>query len=171
MKLIGDFSQFYEFGNKSTAELKDVYFPAWNTIVLKESKKFDLRGMLRKDDLRYDLDMINLLNDETDLGELEDYNTPEYNKAELQEFLTEYDIEDSEGLGVVLICESFNKNYDEAIFHIVVFSMGSKQMLINQRITGEPSGIGIKNYWANSIHRALKTVKKKYYKQWKKKYK
>ena len=71
VKLIGNFSEFFDAGEKSTWQIRDVYFPRWNAIVLEEPAKYDIRGMLRKADIGYEMDMIAGINAQTPLEAME----------------------------------------------------------------------------------------------------
>lgn len=169
MKLIGEFSHFMDLGNQTSTELKDKYFPAWNDIIAYESDKYDVQGMLRKKEIEYDLDMMYEINDSTDLSKIKSRKAVELQKSDIQEIISQYQIEKSTGIGVGLVCEYFSKNYKEAYFHFVAFSMSDKNILIHERLKGEPGGFGIRNYWANSIYDVLRRVEGEY-KNWKKKY-
>jgi hypothetical protein len=48
VRLVGDFSQFASAGTKSSVEVKNKYFPAWNRLVLDEREKFDVKGCCEK---------------------------------------------------------------------------------------------------------------------------
>ncbi len=167
MKLIGEFTHFMDLGNQNSSELKEKYFPAWNDIIVYEDDKYDVKGMLRKKEVEYDLEMMYEINDSTDLSDIKARKAVELKKRDIQEIISQYQLSKSSGIGVGLVCEYFSKNYKEAYFHFVAFSMSSKNILIHERIKGEPGGFGIRNYWANSIYEVLRKVEGEY-KTWKK---
>jgi hypothetical protein len=167
VKLIGEFAQFYSAGDKSVVQIKDIYFPGWNQLVLHESSKYDIRGMLRKDTIKYDIDMVMAINSRAPLEDLESYNNPNYTEKDILNFVSEYSFDQVHGIGVMLIAECLNKNYEEAYFHFVALNLPSKQLLIHERIRGEPGGFGLRNYWAGAIHDVMKSIKNKYYRIWK----
>lgn len=170
VKLIGDFAQFYGAGRKSMLEIRNDYFPAWNKLILKEPHKYDLMGMLRKDSIYYDLKMIMKKNDETPLETLEDYNTPNYSADDIKSFVKEYKLENTEGIGIVFIAESLDKYKKEAYFHFVAINLKDKTILLQKRLRGEPSGFGLRNYWAGAIHAVIKDIENRYYRKWKRIY-
>lgn len=171
VKLIGDFSQIFGAGLKNTNQIKDEYFVSWNTIIMNEPKKYDIKSMLRKGDVFYDVDMIMGLNAKTSLETIESYNTPKYSKEDIKGFVDAYNLESKEGLGVLLISESLNKNSAEGIFHFLIINMKNKEILIEKRMSSVPSGFGLRNYWAASIYKVIKDVKDNQYPTWKKIYK
>jgi hypothetical protein len=170
VKLIGDFSQFYGTGSKSNAQIRDVYFSGWNNIILAEPAKYDIKGMLRLSEIYYDIDMIMEINSTAKIEDLESYNNPNYSKKDIEGFISSYKIENSEGIGVLLVAECLNKNAEEAYFHFVAINMITKEILIYERLRGEPMGIGLRNYWAGSVYSVIKDIKKKHYKIWKKRF-
>ncbi len=167
VKLIGDFSQFAEAGYTSTLEIRDRYFPRWNKIVLAEPQKYDLKGMLRKGNIFFDIDMIMKLNSKAPLEDMESYNTPNYNFDDIKKFVAEYDLKNKKGLGVVFIAECLNKNLAEAYYHFVVLNLETKEILLHKRLQGKPRGFGLRNYWAGSIYDIIKDIRNFYYLQWK----
>jgi hypothetical protein len=168
-KLIGNFAEFAEAGRKSTWQIRDTYFPKWNAIILNEPEKYDVKGMLRRGDIVYDLGMITAINAQTPLAEMEVFNPVIYSEADIQSFVNQYDFKDKNGIGVVLITESLNKISPEAWYHFVAIDMGTGKVVLHERLRGQPSGIGLRNYWANSIHKVIENIQEYYYWEWKKK--
>ena len=167
VKLIGDFSHFSGVGDKSTFQIKNTYFPAWNKLILNEREKYDVKGMLRKNDIFYDVDMIMALNDKTALEDLEAYNNPGYTIDDIIKFVDAYDMEDKTGIGIVLIAECLNKSETEAFFHFAAINMLTKEVMIHQRLRGDPGGFGIRNYWAGAIHDVMEQIESIHYRTWK----
>ncbi|MEO9257858.1 MAG: hypothetical protein ABI207_05715 [Crocinitomicaceae bacterium] len=167
VKLIGDFAQFNDAGQKSVVDIKDQYFPAWNKLIVSEPDKYDLKGMLRKENIIYDIDMITNINAKAPVEEMEAQNAPDYTLADIEKFVKKLPIKNKDGIGILMIAESLNKNAVEAYFHFVAINMSTKEILIHERIKSEPSGFGIRNYWAGSIYQVIKKIKATYYKSWK----
>ena len=167
-KLIGNFAEFADAGRKSTWQIRDSYFPKWNAIIMNEPEKYDVRGMLRRGDMTFDLDMVTSLNAQTPLAEMEVFTPVIYSAEDIQSFVNQYQFKDKNGIGIVLICESLNKNLPEAWYHFVAVDMGSGKVLLHERLRGQPSGIGLRNYWANSIHYVIRNIQEYYYWEWKK---
>jgi hypothetical protein len=166
VKLIGDFSQFAGIGEKSASQIKNRYFAAWNKLVLNEREKYDIKGMLRRDEVFYDIELTDSLNDNTALCDIESYNNPHYGMEDINKFVGTYDLKGKTGVGVVLIAESLNKADNEAYFHFVAMNLATKEILIHERLRGEPGGIGIRNYWAGAIYDVMRQVENIYYRNW-----
>ena len=166
VKLIGDFSQFNGAGEKSNMQIRDEYFVAWNKLILQEPDKYDIKGMLRKDTIIYDIDMLMKINAATPLEDMESYNTPKYTENDIKNFISSYNTEGKKGIGILFLAESLNKSAKEAYFHFVAINMKTKKILIHDRLRGKPKGFGLRNYWAGSIYRIIKKIKKKRYTIW-----
>jgi hypothetical protein len=171
VKLIGNFAEFFEVGTKSPWQIRDIYFPSWNGIILSEPQKYDIRGMLRKSDIWYDIDMIGEINARANVDDIESYNTYAFTDEDIQSFVDQYNLEGAEGIGVLFIAECLNKNALEAFYHFVAIDMKTGQVLFHERLRGEPSGFGFRNYWANSIYTVIRNIRDYYYFSWKSKIK
>jgi hypothetical protein len=171
VRLIGNFAEFFEAGEKSTWQIRDIYFPRWNAIIMEEPAKYDIRGMLRKSDIQYNIDMITTINANTPLEEMESYNPVKFSEDDIQFFVQQYNLTGMEGIGLVFITESLNKNSLEAWYHVVAIDMNTHQILLHERLRGEPKGFGFRNYWANSVHHVIRSIRDYYYWEWKKRVK
>jgi hypothetical protein len=167
VKLVGDFSHFAGIGEKSSSQIKNRYFMAWNRLVINERDKYDIKGMLHRNEIFYALDMVDSLNDNTPSFELESYNNPHYTPEDIHKFVSSYDVKDMSGIGVIFIAESLNKAENEAYFHFVAINLSTKEVLLHQRLRGEPGGFGIRNYWAGSIHDVMWQLENIHYRNWK----
>jgi hypothetical protein len=171
VKLIGNFAEFFEAGEKSSWQIRDIYFPRWNYIILGEPEKYDIKGMLRKPDIWYDIDMIGDINARTSLDEIESYNAIKFTGEDIQSFVDQYNLEGKEGIGVLFIAECLNKNAEEAYYHFVAINMKNRNVLFHERLRGEPNGFGLRNYWANSIFTVIRNIREYYFGSWKSKIK
>lgn len=169
VKLVGNFSQFAEAGEKSADEIKDTYFPAWNLLVINEASKYDLKGMLRKKEIFYDIDMIMALNDNADLSNASAYNPPHYTPEQIKGFVDAYQFDKKEGIGIVFIAECLSKSGEEAFYHFVAINLSTNEILLQERLRGEPRGFGLRNYWAGSVYDVIKKIKQNKYNSWKRK--
>jgi hypothetical protein len=166
-KLIGNFAEFADAGRRSTWQIRDSYFPKWNAIILDEPEKYDVKGMLRRGDMRYDLGMITGINSQAILAEMEVFSPVIYSDEDIRSFVNQYEFRDADGIGIVLIAESMNKIMPEAWYHFVAIDMRSGKVILHERLRGQPGGIGLRNYWANSVHNVISNIQEYYYWEWK----
>lgn len=170
VKLIGDFSQFSGEGTKNADQIKSTYFPGWNKLILNEPKKFDIKGMMRIENILYDLEMMNSLNEKASTEGMEVSNPLKYSEADIKMFVSEYRLSKNSGISILMIAESLSKPAEEAFFHFLAIRNSDNAILIQQRLRGEPKGFGIRNYWAGAIFDIMDDIKKNRYKEWKRNY-
>jgi hypothetical protein len=65
--------------------------------------------------------------------------------------------------------ESLNKLIEEGSFWVTFVNMGTKEVLLTERVVSPPSGFGMRNFWAGAINGALVKIKKKEFENWRKK--
>lgn len=167
VKLIGNFSEFMEAGNRNVLDIRDRYFNSWNMVVVNEREKYNIGKMLRKSDVFYDIEMIKMINSKTNLEELEGLNCEKFTLEDIQEFVSAYDFSEKSGTGVVFIAECLNKSAIEAIYHFVAIDMATSKVVFHRRLRGEPKGFGLRNYWINSLHKIVEDITYFYYGEWK----
>lgn len=169
VKLIGDFNQFAEWGNVSTREIRNEYFPDWNDLFYKEESKYDVAGMVRKSDVIFHTDPVFAVNKNAVLEEMETRTEPEYSLEDIQSFVNKYKF-DKEGLGMMMVAESLNKFKATAKYHFVVINMKTNEILLHQHYTTAAGGFGMRNYWAKTIFNTIKIIKDSSYFDWKKEF-
>jgi hypothetical protein len=167
VKLIGEFTEISSAGEKTAVQIKKTYFPAWNNLIVNEPKKYDIAGMLRKEKIGYDIDMINEINEKTAVEEMETTKTPEYTKDDIEKFVKGYNPKQKNGIGLLFVAETLNKAKEEAYYHFVAIDLKTNKVLIHDRLRGQPGGFGLRNYWAGSVYNVIKDINKSRYKAWK----
>lgn len=164
-KLIGEFAQFGGAGEKSTSEVQQTYFPAWNMLFVNEQDKYDVKKAVHADEVFFDLDDIKAKNAAVPNKELSSYNAPSpFTKEEIQKFVKGYKSSQKDGKAAAFIVETFNKGEKAAWVDFVLIDLKTKQVIVTDRFKGEPSGFGIRNYWAGALAHIIKQVEKKKYK-------
>jgi hypothetical protein len=170
-KFIGDFSQAFGIGKVSPSKMKNDYFPAWNRLILDEREKYDIGVMVKKSNIFYDIDMIMSLNSKTPTEDIESYNNPNYPSEDVAKFVERYNVEAKKGIGLVFLVESINKAEKEATMWFLAITMPQKEILVQERLVGNPSGMGVKNYWAGSFRNVIQQIRESKFDSWKSKYK
>lgn len=170
VKIVGSLGQFGGSTPVSKTEVRDKYFASWNYLILDEPEKYNLAVMLHRKDVNIDIDMIKKMNEKANVDSLEVRITPYYTIKDIQSFVHAYPTEDKAGIGLVFIAESINKTLDEAFYHVVFYNRQTNEVLLHERMRGEPSGFGLRNYWAGSYYNVMETIKSSAYNKWKTKY-
>jgi len=73
-----------------------------------------------------------------------------------------------EGLGAVVIVQSFNKTTQEANVVVVFFDIATHNVLLTKKVTGKPSGGNTKSAWTGALKDIFSKIEKKEYATWKK---
>ncbi|MEI7492186.1 MAG: hypothetical protein WCK92_12360 [Bacteroidota bacterium] len=170
VKLVGEFTQFKDAGPISALEIRDKYFPAWNSLVLTEASKYDFKGMFMLSGLLPDISMVTALNAKTDADKIRDGTVNKFTCEDIRDFVKQYDLQDKEGLAIVLIADVLNKGSETATYFVAVFNMKTRDLLLCEPVTEKAGGIGTRNYWGGSLYNLVKDGKKNLYWTWKGKY-
>lgn len=175
VQLVGNFSAFGSIAEEKNADqIRDIYFKAWNRLVLIESDKYDVKGMFKRKQIDYDTHMMMALNARSTptIHPRVNYQKGDQPfKIPIHDMIDKYDFTGLHGIGVLMIAERLDKNKGWASYKLVAVNLDTKEVILSERICGKPRGFGLKNYWAGSVYQAMKTVKKKKYKQWAKNWK
>ncbi|MDD5570082.1 MAG: hypothetical protein PHD97_02895 [Bacteroidales bacterium] len=144
--------------------IRDQFFKSWNDLILKEFKKFDLRKFFRKGNVPFNIEPVISRNSKVNISKLTTYNSGDavIKETELKDIIKEYDIKNKEGVGMLLVVESFNNIDKTGYFHIVFFDLATKSVLFTQKISGKAAGVGFRNFWAGAIYNALKLCERDY---------
>ena len=177
VKLYGSFAQVLKPGRpiveKDAEEIRDVYFPAWNQLILYESKRYNLERALRRKEIVSDLTMMDVRNSDAELMIMFPRKHSTLSPEEISKIIQSYEmmvIDRTKGIALVFIVESMSKDTEKAIIHVTFFDIATKKVLITERMIGRASGLGFKNYWARPFYEVIKRIYESKYKVWKFKY-
>lgn len=138
------------------------YFPAWNKLVLDELDKYNIKKMLKLREIQNDISMITKLNSQADVSMMKAGYAPNYQPGDIAGFVNEYNVAGKSGIGIVFIAEYLDKQRKEGYFHVVALDLTTKQVLMTERMMGEPGGAGFRNYWAGSVYKIILDFEKRY---------
>jgi hypothetical protein len=163
-----DYTRAEMVGTFTNKDMHD-YYRGWNSLILVEPEKYNVAGAIQRSAVTFDA---------TSVAQLNALSTPvvrsvpsdsALDKSDIVAMVAAYQGTQSDGIGLVFIAERYQKAKREANHYVVFFDIATKKVLISQRYTTAPDGIGIRNYWAPSIRTAIKLLASNY-KKWKKKY-
>jgi hypothetical protein len=168
-EFVGNFTQFAEAGGKDGDELKHKYFPSWNGVVANEREKYDLKKAYHKSSITYNLDIVSKRNDAVDSEKMMTLNAKEgrITKEELAKVVSQYKT-DKQGIGLVYVVEQFSKADEKAVVWVTFFDMATRKVLIAEKFTEKPGGIGLRNYWMKPVFEVMMRSSADAYKNWSK---
>ena len=147
----------YDF--KSFWELKEKFIPEWNQVVLREPEKYDLGKYFSKSKVETELGDVydrNSKIDETNIIVGLEESDYELSNEIIQKVVSEYKT-DYTGYGLVFIVESFNKSLEKGTIWVTYFHIPTKTVVLTKRLSAEPMGFGIRNYWARVFYDVMQT--------------
>ena len=154
-------------------DIKTRYTATWNMLILNEPKKYEIGKAFHKTSVVNDISITDKSNLKIDENQIMTNNEYKFENAvaTIEEIIKSYEMGDKkDGIGLVFIVEYFNKEKKQASVYVTLFDIATKNVLFTEKMLSEPSGFGIRNYWAGSIARILKQIEGKTYKSWKEKY-
>jgi hypothetical protein len=168
-----DFSEARYIGDPGTVdgyEMK-VLFGKINQLILAEPDKYDLRKSFHKSYITPNLSAVNEVNskiDETKLLSNDNNDITRINADMVQLMVNKYRFENINGIAVVFIMESMNKNTGHASMWVAFVNAANNKVLLTSRLVGKSGGFGFRNHWAGSVHKVLELIRAKQYKAWQK---
>jgi hypothetical protein len=170
-----DFSKAKLIGSDGFSDpvaIKEEYFDKWNQLMLNEADKYEWDKALLVSDLKFDTEMISAVNSQVKVKTLVTNKSYSLDKQEIPMMVSSYDITSfNEGIGVVLVVESFNKVKEMGFGYIVFFDVKTKDVLYFHELIGEAKGFGFRNYWAGAILNWMKYTKNRVMKDIRKEFK
>lgn len=168
VKFIGPATGWGDEGTKTPTEMRDKYFPAWNELMVKEAKVFKIAEAVSRAEVNFAIDVTADANAKMNKKEIFSENIGDFqlvSEADVQSMIKNYNFKGKTGIGFLLIAEGMSKGREEASYWVTFVDMKSKKVLLTQRMLGKASGIGFRNYWANTVKNILKAMKKDF-KNW-----
>ena len=160
-----------KFGSQSDIQR---LMKSWNDLMDRERDKFNVSSMMRKKEpVVYKLDVTTNHNAELDISNILSEKSADHvhlRKDGVEQIASSYNYEGLKGIGLMFNIESLNKINNEASLWVTFVNMESGQVLFTERVTGSPSGGGLRNFWAGAIKEIIDHVKKKDFEAWRKKY-
>ncbi len=140
-------------------------FNAWNQLFIKEKDKYNAARALHRKTVKHALDVTIDHNARLNVVDFyADEASPEYVlKAEnVQSIVNLYDFKGNNGIGMMLIAETYDRNKVLATHWVAFVNMNTREVLYTQKLQTEPGGMGLRNYWAGSVLAALNKIEKEY---------
>ncbi|MVT11801.1 hypothetical protein [Chitinophaga tropicalis] len=168
-----DFSLTKIQGEAATAaEIQDKFEPI-NSVIITETKKYDIAEAFRRSTVTNDLEAIKKVNDAISADKIKTDNIADVEKgltpADIGKHVSAYKLSGKKGIGLVFIMDGMSKANKEAYVYVTLLDLATKKVLLTERITGKAQGFGFRNYWAYTIFKVLNSIDKGKYNDWKKK--
>jgi hypothetical protein len=168
-----DFSEARYIGDPGTVDTYEMkgLFDKINQLILAESDKYNLRKSFNKSYITPNLSLVNELNakiDESKLLSNDNNDISRINADMVQLMANRYKFENINGIALVFIMESMNKNTSQASMWVTFVNATNNKVILTTRMVGKSGGFGFRNHWAGSIYKVLDLIRAKQYKAWQK---
>jgi hypothetical protein len=140
VRFIGPATGWGEVSTKSPTEMRDKYFPEWNSLIINEFEKFKIEDAVARLELDKNIDAVSKANEKTNKKELFSENISDYQSLDeetIKSMLKKYDFSGKDGLGFLLVAEGMSKGREEASYWATFVDMRTKKVLFTKRIKHE----------------------------------
>lgn len=156
-----DFSMAKVFGAEESAEQFKTAFTGINNLFLSEPKKYDTAKAFKTKvttNVTPSLELIKGIDPESLFSESNNYTLSD---EQIAKHISKFDTRDAHGYGAVLIAGLLDKGAGVGTYTVVVFNIGTKEIIDSARFTEKARGFGLRNFWAYPVYKTLGQVRKK----------
>lgn len=152
-----------------TQEVLRYYLNEWNLLIISDQKKYDIRLSFRKPMMSYDLSLISKCNKTVKINNILHENIT-LNDLQSEESICNYvrslEMPQQHRFALMFIVESFDANSKTGSVWVVVTETSSKEPVLCEKFIKNPSGFGVKNYWARIFYNVLFDIKSYAFCRW-----
>lgn len=168
-----DFTQARVIGEAVTDanDIRDRFYSSMNNVIIAEPKKYDLAGAFHTE-VTSDLDLVKKRNAAINTDHIKSSNSADFSRlktADIDKLVKGFDFAGKKGVGLLFVMDGMSKPEEAANVYVTLVDMGSKKVLLTEKMEGKAGGFGFRNYWVHTIYEVLKDIKKGKYNEWKKK--
>ncbi len=161
-----DFSQARFYGPFMDREkMLSFDIPAWNTAFAEgrfTTFPMDLKKLLGMNYVFIDLSVVGERNSNIDISDLfgnNDKEKPQFTEDKVEKMVKKYTPAEKDGIGLVIIVESFDKTTELANVWVTYFDPITKTVIRTRKYTAKAAGMGIK-HWCAPIVTILSDIRK-----------
>lgn len=153
--------------------IQNQHIVSWNNLIELEPKKFSLQKAFNLKDDQYKSkveDMVKLnkaVNVEKNITD-EAYSITE---DQVKKSVAKYALSEKDGVGVVYVIESLNKNAERLVAWVTFIDLATKKVIHTEKVEGKAGGFGFRNYWAGGVYKVNQEIDKSLFKKWSKAFK
>lgn len=162
-----------KIGFTDPGAIQNQHIVSWNNLIELEPKKFSLQKAfsLKDDQYKSKVEDMVKLNKSVDVDK--NITDDEYSITEdqVKKSVAKYALSEKDGVGVVYVIESLNKNAEKLVAWVTFIDLATKKVLHTEKVEGKAGGFGFRNYWAGGVYKINQEIDKSLYKKWSKSFK
>ena len=154
--------------NVSQEELRNC-ITYWNTLIISDQKKYDIRLSFRKPVMSYDLTRTNKINKNIRINNMLKENiTMEdvYTDECIVKYIRETETPTLHRFGLSFIIESLDSLSKTGSIWVVINETPTKEPVLCEKFLKVPSGFGLKSYWSRIFYDLLYDVRVYAFHRW-----
>ena len=152
-----DYSYAKVYAANESVEQFAKAFENINMLIVTEPEKYDFSRIIGKRVHVVIEPMLKVLQS-CDYHNLKSLNST-YKEPQYATIIKNYNIPQTEGIGVVLIAKLLDKPISTASYELITFDIKTREILSKKEVSGRAGGFGLRNYWALSVYNIIKTVR------------
>ena len=145
-----DYTSVKVYGADETVNQFVNAFEGINNLFIKESQKYDFSEVVGENN-KLKLEMVLNLIKDYDFSDLKTLDK-EVEPINLSEKIKKYNIEETDGKGLIIIASLLDKSENKGTYKVVLFDIATREILKEGEFIGKAKGFGLRNYWARSIY-------------------
>ena len=155
-----DYSLVKVYGAAEPSSRFKETFGKINELFITEPNKFDVSKYTGMKVKEVSLDAVNAVNNKISTYTLTTTNRDySLNEKQITDLVKALPIVQEPGTGLVLVAMLLNKADNRGSYQVVFFNTETKEIISNWPTLGKAGGAGLRNFWANSVYKVLKTMK------------
>lgn len=156
-----DFYNVKVYGAKETPTEFKQAFEGINELIISEPEKYNIASILNMHVKDISIDTALEMAKNIDLKNLKVTSKKglALDDNALADAVNAIPANDNPGVGVVFVAEQLDKSANKGFYHVVFFDEASKEILDTWRVEGKAGGFGLRNFWAASFLKAMKSIK------------
>jgi hypothetical protein len=157
----------------NAADIRNRQYAGINDLIINEAKKYDIKSALHRNDLNDDISFVAARNSKSNTEEIVSTNGSDFHRlkdSDIESLVKGFNFGGKKGIGLLFVAEAMSKSEKSIAVWVTLIDMGSKKILMTERLEGKLAGFGFRNYVGGGIKSVIDQIEKKKYKEWKEKY-
>ncbi|HVM88387.1 MAG TPA: hypothetical protein VMT76_09370 [Puia sp.] len=170
-----DFTKFkvIDEPTANATDIRERQYAGINDLIINEAKKYDLKSAFQRNEMDHDISFVAERNSKANIADIVSTNTADYHRlkdSDIESLVKGFSFGGKKGIGLLFVAEAMSKSEKSIAVWVTLIDMGSRKILMTERLEGKLAGFGFRNYVGGGIKSVIDQIEKKKYKEWKGKF-